>query len=326
MSDAPAPATAAEGPRLTLSQLRVLNVVGRTSNLTRAAADLGTTQPAVSHSLRALERELGVRLFSRRSDGVTLTPVGQTIIHRVAVILAQLEGIAQEALSARGQVQGRLRIGVIPSVNTRLLPGLLRRFTETYDRVAVTVLEGSDTEVIEWLRTGAVDVATTTTTASDFHTIAFASDHMLAVVPISHRLAARHRIGIAELAKEPFIMSTGGCEPLINAIATRGGVRLRSDYRVRDTNSIFAMVAEGLGVTVMPELSLPTDATGICSITLHPAERRTIQLALPPGDTALPTASAFVDLATGGRGGLSAGPITMPQLASPQRTHQQRTP
>jgi hypothetical protein len=76
----------------------------------------------------------------------------------------------------------------------------------------------------------------------------------------------------------------------------------------------------------MPELSLPTDATGICSITLHPAERRTIQLALPPGDTALPTASAFVDLATGGRGGLSAGPITMPQLASPQRTHQQRTP
>jgi DNA-binding transcriptional LysR family regulator len=280
---------------LTFSQLRVLQAVARAGNMTRAAAELGTTQPAVSHALRSLERELDMPLLIRRSDGVALTAVGRAVSHRAALILNQLEGLSQELAAARGNADGRLRLGVIPSVNARLMPRLLRAFRATHDRVHLTVLEGSDDEVLEWVKTGAVDVATVTSTAGDLATTTLACDRMLALLPAAHPLAARTVVAVRDLAREPFIMSTGGCEPHITELARRAGVRLRSHYRVRDTNSIIAMVAEHLGVTIMPELALPSSPAGVCAVPLEPAEQRTILLALPSDGAPLPLARAFVE-------------------------------
>jgi DNA-binding transcriptional LysR family regulator len=282
---------------MTFTQLRVLQAVARTGNMTRAAEELATTQPAVSHALRSLERELGVALFSRGHDGVTLTAAGRAASRRAAIILTQLEGLNQEVAAARGQAGGRLRIGVIPSANARLLPRILRVFSASRQRVRLTVIEGSDTEVLEWLQTGAVDVGTLITTASDLVTVPLACDRMLAIVPSGNDLAIQPSVTITDLARYPFIMSTGGCEPLITEIARRAKVRLRCHYRVRDTNSILAMVSEHLGVSIIPELSLPADSTGVCYVPLEPEERRIILLGLPADDASLPAATAFVELA-----------------------------
>lgn len=282
---------------MTFSQLRVLQAVARTGNMTRAAEELSTTQPAVSHALRGLERELGLALLIRRSDGVTLTPAGEAVSRRAALILTQLEGLEQEVAAARGEAGGRLRVGVIPSANTRLLPPILREYRAARERVRLTVLEGSDAEVLEWLRTGAVDVATVTTAAPDLVTTPLAGDRMLAVVPATHRLSSALAIPIDDLARDPFIMSTAGCEPQISALARRAGARLRCHYRVRDTGSILAMVAEGLGVTILPELSLPAGAAGVHAAPVEPEERRTIHLALLADVVPLPAATAFVELA-----------------------------
>jgi DNA-binding transcriptional LysR family regulator len=282
---------------VTFSQLRVLQAVARTGNLTRAAGELGTTQPAVSHALRSLERELGVTLLLRHSNGVSLTPVGRAVRHRAGLILGQLEGLSQEAAAARGRAQGRLRLGVVPSVNARLMPGVLKLFAGTHADVELSVLEGSDAEVLEWLQTGAIDVATVTALASGLATTVVASDQMVAVVPADHRLASRARVAVGDLAREPFIMSSGGCEPLISDLAHRAGVTLRCHYRVRDTNSILTMVAEHLGVTLLPELSLPADAAGFSAVPLHPSEVRTIRLAVLADATPDPAATAFVELA-----------------------------
>jgi DNA-binding transcriptional LysR family regulator len=283
---------------MTFTQLRVLQAVARTGNMTRAAEELATTQPAVSHALRSLERELGLTLFTRGNDGVALTAAGRAISQRAAVILTQLEGLNQEAAAARGQASGRLRIGVIPSANARLLPQILRVFSATHQSVKLTVIEGSDTEVQEWLHTGAVDVATLTTTAPKLHTVPLACDRMLAVLPASNELSVQPAVTITDLARYPFIMSTGGCEPLITGIARRAGVRLRCHYQVRDTNSILAMVSEQLGVSIIPELSIPADSTGICTVPLKPDKGRTILLGLPPDSAPLPVATAFIELAT----------------------------
>jgi DNA-binding transcriptional LysR family regulator len=280
---------------VTFSQLRVLQAVARTGNVTRAAEELGTTQPAVSHALRSLERELDTPLLIRRSDGVTLTAVGRAVSQRAALILNQLEGLHQELAAARGTADGRLRIGVIPSVNARLMPRLLRSFRAAHDSVRLTVLEGSDDEVLDWVKTGAVDVATVTSTDRDLATTTLAVDRVLALLPAAHPLAARTAVAVRDLAREPFIMSTGGCEPLVTDIARRAGARLRSHYRVRDTGSIITMVAEHLGVTIMPELALPSDTAGVCAVPLEPAEERTIMLALPADAAPLPVARAFVE-------------------------------
>ncbi|MGW3352963.1 LysR family transcriptional regulator [Nonomuraea rubra] len=301
---------------MTFTQLRILQAVARTGNMTRAAEELATTQSAVSHALRALESELGVALLVRGNQGVSLTAAGRAVCRRATLILTQAEALEQEVAAIRGQERGSLRVGVIPSANARLLPPILRRFAEAHPRVRLTVMEGSDHEVLEWLETGAADVATVSATAGAASLPAgaasltagevslpagavarpLAADRMLAVLPSGHELSVRPSLPVAELARHPFIMSTGGCEPLITAIARAAGVSLKCHYRVRDTGSILAMVAEGLGLSIVPELSLPARHTGVHAIPLEPGVERVILMALPADP--LPTATAFADLAT----------------------------
>jgi DNA-binding transcriptional LysR family regulator len=233
-----------------------------------------------------------------------------------------VEALNQEVAAAREHECGSLRVGVIPSANVRLLPPILRRFGDAHPQVRLTVMEGSDDEVLEWLETGAADIVTvsapgaptqgaltsraatvqTAGTATPAGLVArpLAADHLLAVVSSHHDLGVRHSVTIAELARYPFIMSTGGCEPLITGLAGEAGASLKCHYRVRDINSILAMVAEGLGVSIIPELSLPARRTGVHAIPLDPPAERTILLALPADP--LPTATAFAELATSDNG------------------------
>ncbi|MEV0617452.1 LysR family transcriptional regulator [Nonomuraea sp. NPDC050404] len=303
---------------MTFTQLRILQAVARTGNMTRAAGELATTQSAVSHALRALENEFGVVLLVRGNHGVSLTAAGRAVCRRATLILTQVEALEQEVAAAREDERGSLRVGAIPSANAGLLPPILRRFKEARPQVRLTVMEGSDDEVLEWLETGAADIATvsagvagtpaSTLAGTPAGTLAgtaalpggltarpLASDRMLAVLPSGHELGVRDSVPVAELSRSPFIMSTGGCEPLITALARSAGASLKCHYRVRDTNSILAMVAEGLGVSIIPELSLPAHLPGVHAIPLDPAAERTILLALPADP--LPTATAFAESA-----------------------------
>ncbi|GAA5163968.1 LysR family transcriptional regulator [Pseudonocardia eucalypti] len=248
--------------------------------MTGAAAELGITQSAVSHALRALERELGVALLVRHSAGVELTDAGRVAVRRAIVIIDQLDGLTGDLDAARAdRLGGELRLGVVPSVNARVVPAVLREFTTEQPQARLAVLEGSDGEVLEWLRTGAVDVATVAGDAPDLVGTPLTSDRVVAVVSSAHRVAGRESVALAELAADPFIMSTGGCEPLVAGVARRAGVALRCHYRVRDMNSILAMVAAGLGATIVPELAVPAVAAGVSLVPLEPAERRSVSLA-----------------------------------------------
>ncbi|MCK2213468.1 LysR family transcriptional regulator substrate-binding protein [Actinomadura sp. ATCC 31491] len=162
------------------------------------------------------------------------------------------------------------------------------------------VMEGSDGEVLEWLETGAADVAVLAAgpPLAGLTARTLAADRMLAVLPSGHPLGVRVSVPVEELARHPFIMSSGGCEPLITALAEAAGASLKCHYRVRETGTILAMVAEGLGVSVVPELSLPAQVTGVHAVPLDPAAARTVLLTLPPDP--LPTAIAFAHLATPG--------------------------
>jgi DNA-binding transcriptional LysR family regulator len=281
---------------VTFAQLRALHAVALTGNVTRAAEQLLMTQPAVSHAIRSLERELGVALLVRRPDGVSLTSAGAAVAERAGTILAQLESLRAEAAAAADQKAVTLRVGVLPSANARLMPPLLRAFATAHPEVRVTVLEGSDPEVLDWLQTGAVDVAVVAQAGDDLVTAPLAVDELLAVLPLDHPLAARGAVPIADLGHEPFIMAAGGCEPIISALARAAGVRLRRHYEVRDTASIAAMVRERLGVTIMPELSIPDDRSGRRVLPLDPAAERRLSLAVLPDAEPLPAALALMRL------------------------------
>jgi DNA-binding transcriptional LysR family regulator len=285
---------------VTFAQLRALHAVALTGSVTRAAEQLLMTQPAVSHAIRGLERELGVSLLVRRSDGVALTAVGAAVAERAAIILAQLEGVRADAAAAADRQSVTLRIGVLPSANARVMPALLREFATAHPEVRVTALEGSDPEVLDWVRTGAVDVAVVAEPADDLLTAPLATDDLLAVLPVDHPRAAQGSIPIADLSHEPFIMPAGGCAPIITGLARAAGVRLRRHYEVRDTSSIVAMVRERLGVTIMPELSIPDDRSGVRILPLDPPAQRRLALAVLADAEPLPAALALMRLRSAG--------------------------
>jgi DNA-binding transcriptional LysR family regulator len=272
--------------------------VALTGSVTRAAEQLLMTQPAVSHAIRALERELGVSLLVRRADGVALTSVGAAVAERASIILTQLEGLRADAAAAADVSGTTLRIGALVSVNARIMPALLSSFAAAHPEVRVRVLEGSDGEVLDWLRTGAVDVGVVAESHDDLVATPLAADELLAVLPVDHPLAERGSVPIAALGQEPFIMPAGGCEPIISGLARAAGVRLRRHYEVRDTVSITSMVRERLGVTIMPELSIPDDRSGLRVLPLEPAAERQLSLAVLADAEPLAAALALISLAT----------------------------
>ena len=281
---------------MNLMQLRLLVAIVETGSFTAAAAAFRMTQSAVSHAIAGLERELGVVLLDRTRQGIAVTEAGEHALAHARAILAHLEELQDEVAASSRLAGGKIRIGSFPSVTAGILPGILGPFHRRYPGVETVVLEGSDAEVVEWIRSRAVDVGVVTLPADGLDAMPLAVDRMLAVVPSAHPFADLPMIRAADLADEPFIMSTAGCEPLILACFRDAGCLPRVRFRVGDVNAILAMVREGLGVTIIPELAVPP-AEGLCALPLDPPAMRHLGFAVRSLAGASPAVRAFLEQA-----------------------------
>jgi DNA-binding transcriptional LysR family regulator len=297
---------------ITLTQLRVLVAVADSGAFTRAAGELRMTQSGVSHAMAGLESELGVSLIERDRSGVRPTEVGERVLVHTREALGMVERVVQEASGSRELESGRLRIGSFPSAASRLLPSLMGSFKDRYPGVEVVLVEGTDREVHERIRSRAVDVGFVTLPTEGLETVPVTEDEMLAVLPEAHALAGEVKVSVGRLATEPFVMSTGGCEPLISAAFRSAGFAPDTRFEVKDVGTILAMVGEGLGVTVVPELALPQDPEtlrGVCALPLDPPVRRRLALAVRSLATASPAALAFIEQARQRAQGYAAAPL-----------------
>jgi Transcriptional regulator len=283
---------------MTLAQLQALVTVIEMGSFTTASEELGMTQSAVSHAIASLETELGVTLLRRDRAGLILTDVGQRVIPQAREILARAESIRQEAAATRGLAAGKLRLGSFPSISARFLPGALRMFRQRYPKIEIVLLEGTDQEVRAWIEARMVDIGVVTLPTEGVDVTPIAHDEFLVVVPEAHSLAKKSSIRIELLAHEPFIMSTGGCEPLIKAIFDKAKVEPQVQLEVREIAAILAMVQEGMGITIIPEMSLPSQLpTGITTRHLQPTAWRHLALAVPTSETLSPATKKFLQLA-----------------------------
>ncbi|MDP9457195.1 MAG: LysR family transcriptional regulator [Actinobacteria bacterium] len=285
---------------VTLRQLEVLVAVAEAGGFTKAADALRMTQPGVSHTISGLERELGASLIERDRGGVRPTEVGERVLVHAREVLGLVERIGHEAAGSRELRTGKLRIGGFPSATSRILPVLMGAFNARYPGVEITLVEGTDGEVLDLIRSREVDVGFVTLPAGNLETVPVAEDEMLAVLPEGHPLASAGEASLEELAAEPFVMSKGGCEPLISSAFRSAGHEPAVRFEVRDMGTILAMVGEGLGVTVAPELALPQHPAmleGLRTVPLRPSVRRHLALAVRSLETASPAAAAFVQMA-----------------------------
>lgn len=285
---------------MNLSQIKVLVAIADTGSLSGAAGRLNLSQSGVSQSVAALEEDLGVQLLTRSRRGAVATATGEEIIHEARVILARVDAIRRTADAAAGVARGKLRLAAFPSVFTTLMPPLLRRFRELHPGIEVVALEASDAEIETWLADGTVDLGVITAESYESTEWPLGQDDWVAVLPSSHPIALSpvRDVALTRLAREPFVLATGGCSIHSGSLAERLGAPLNEvRIEVRDWVSAFSLVREGLGVTVVPGPTLPSDHRGLRILQLKEGLHRFFGLQCSVDSSSNPAVAPFLELA-----------------------------
>jgi DNA-binding transcriptional LysR family regulator len=285
---------------MNLMHWRLVVAVADHGNITRAAERVGMTQSGASQALALMEETLGVQLFSRESRQTLPTAIGLPVIEQARLMLGALETIRQTVDSVRPMLRGTIRLASFPMVLASFLPPLLRQFNRLYPGIEVVALEVSDDEVETLLAAGLVDVGVVLNPALERNAGPLGRDEWVAVVPAGHPLALRgieQGVSLQELTALPFVLATGGCSTNARSLAAEAGLQLQ-DVRVevREWSSAFTLVRENLGVTLVPEMTLPAERQGLRVIALQPRIERVFSLVLPAGQTPSATVQALLDL------------------------------
>ena len=285
---------------MNLMHWRLVVAVADHGNITRAAERVGMTQSGASQALALMEETLGLQLFSRESRQTLPTAIGLPVIEQARLMLGALETIRQTVDSVRPMLRGTIRLASFPMVLASFLPPLLRQFNRLYPGIEVVALEVSDDEVETLLAAGLVDVGVVLNPAPERNAGPLGRDEWVAVVPAGHPLALRgteQGVSLQELTALPFVLATGGCSTNARSLAAEAGLQLQ-DVRVevREWSSAFTLVRENLGVTLVPEMTLPAERQGLRVIALQPRIERVFSLVLPAGQTPSATVQALLDL------------------------------
>ncbi|WP_447555446.1 LysR family transcriptional regulator [Vreelandella sp. EE22] len=276
------------GADISIAQLRALLAVAQEGSYTRAAARLGVSQSGVSHAMQALEALAGGPLITRTHQGLGLTALGEQVLPSARKITNELQVLGQHIDTFHDQTSTALKIGVIPSALHGWMAPLLARFSQRYPQAIDLVLEGMEEEIKTWVESGVIDIGITTDLTQlnqsywqeHFDWQRLKSDEILAVVPRQHSLCDQASIALEQLAEYPLIMSSGGCEALIQHLFTGSQEEVDTvqvDFWVRHTQTLLQMVAGGVGVSLVPRLALADPpAVPVSTLPLAPARERNL--------------------------------------------------
>lgn len=262
-------------------------------SLTKAAAALGSTQSRISHILSDLEEEYGFPLMQRSRSGIKLTEVGEMLLPKMQAVLQKDRELRDLLNDIRAANAGSVRLGVFTSVAVHWLPGIIRAFQATHPKAELEMFNGDYHDMDQWLRDGSIDLGFVALPAMDgIRTIPLTEDPLVAVLPKGHRLAALDRIPIQEFDGEPFVSLLQSSAHDIHRALDKAGVRPNIKFTTKDDYAILAMVEQGLGVSIVPQLLLQNRRGDLEVRPLDPHASRTIALAIPEGDS-LPVVEAF---------------------------------
>lgn len=263
---------------MTLSQIEIFVELAKEKNFSRTAEKLGITQSAVSHAIKKLEQDLGVYLVSRERKNFQFTEMGANLLIYCREIQQQVRNIKLEVKAQKLGTKGSIRLGTVWSVAHTILPKLLNAYKRKHPTVDILVFEGTDPEIEKWLFDQVIDVGIYSRHNQQLEQTKLTEDRFFAAVADDHPLSNKKILCPEHLGKYPFIMSTGGCEPLIRSIVDFHQTTLNVRYQAREIISIVSMVKANLGVSLIPELAIPKDFEGVRFIPLKTTFRRAIFL------------------------------------------------
>lgn len=283
-----------------LRQLRAFVCIGRVASFTKAAAILNATQPTLSAQIRELEQALDVRLFERNTRTVSLTAAGEDLLPAVEQLLGDLDQVLEKARDASARIVGRVSIAALPSVCSRALPRAIAAFRQENPGVSIQVRDAVADRAVELVRTKSVDFGIGS--AIDDPRIEFVPimhDHIVAVLPKDHRLAASRTISLQQLLRYPLILMDrdSSVRHIVDSAFASVGRMAVPEFEATFMSSAVGMVRAGLGVTLLPSSAYEVTTSDVAIRRVrHPALRRSVGIIKLRGRSLTPAADGFLQI------------------------------
>lgn len=261
---------------LDLRHLVALKAIADEGSFGKAAEKLGYTQSAVSQQIAVLERIVGLRLIERPGGPrpISLTEAGRILLRHADAIQARLLAAKADMAALEAGDAGRLRVGTFQSVGAKIIPRLLRRFSETHPQVEVVLRESQDEiELLELIERGDLDLTfwTLPVPPGPYETVELLNDPYVLVVPADSPMAALNRPPtLREIVLQP-IIGFNHCSAMdhVEAQLASTGRAPNIVFRSDNNGTVQGLVGAGVGLAVSPRLTVDEDDPSIAVVDLH---------------------------------------------------------
>ena len=276
---------------MTLTELKYIVAVARERHFGRAAEACFVSQPTLSVAVKKLEEELDTKIFERGANEVSVTPLGEQIVRQAQQVLEQAAAVKEIARRGKDPLAGALRLGIIYTIGPYLLPELVKHAIRRTPQMPLMLQENFTVRLLEMLRSGELDCAIMAEPFPDTG-LAIAplyDEPFMVAVPKGHALARRKSITAEELKRETMLLlGTGHCFrdhvlevcPEFARFAT-DAEGMRKSFEGSSLETIRHMVASGMGITVVPQLSVRPESQPLVRYLrfAEPAPSRRVVLA-----------------------------------------------
>ena len=311
------------------NQITAFVETARRQSVSRAAEALFISQPALTARLKGLEADLGAQLFVRGPRGMRLTDAGNAFLpYAVRSLETLTDGRMQVNALERGGA-GRLAIGAAPAVSTYVLPPLLKRFSEGFPRVLVSVRTGHSEEILDLVLREQVTLGLVRALQHpEIMSTPLYEDRLILVVEPSHPFAGESRIRMKDLADEQLIQfdRTSSYHDLTSALFVAAGVSPATRMELDNIDAAKKIVEQGFGVALLPQTSVADELEAgtlaeVEVVDASPVRRKIVAItrrdAGPPAGQPKAFLATFEEI----REELTSRP--RPPAAKPQRAEEQ---
>ncbi len=248
---------------MNLRDLKYIVEVAREKNFARASAKVFVSQPALSMQIKKLEETLGVEIFERDKQNFLITPVGAEIIKKAEIILQESEEIKMIAKNSKDPHKGEIRIGAFPTVASYFLPNFVKNIHKKFPHLKIFLIEAKSDELIAKLKNGELDFCLLAMPIADDNLIGekIFSEKFLLATPKGHPFSKKSKIQIKELKNQELMLLEDGHCLRDQALEICSMVRAyeNQDFRATSLETLRQMVANGTGITLIPEIAVRSD-------------------------------------------------------------------
>ena len=244
-----------------LRQLKVFVTVARAKSFSRAGEIIGLSQSAVSHSVKELEHQTGVRLLDRTTREVVLTEAGQQLAGRLERLLDELNSTLRDAGRVGQQLTGTVRVAASQTISAHLIPQCIAHSNQRYPQIDFVLHDRPQQWVLESIRQGEVDfgIVIDPGAATDLQCETVLAEPFLLLCREDHPFAERVSVNWQELHGQRLVLQdyASGSRPLIDAALARFGIDANIVQEIGHPATLFPMVESGIGISILPALALP---------------------------------------------------------------------